>query len=126
LFDGMTGTFVVSSGKGLASAGLVGCWAGFGLVGAGGFWAGDVWAGARPWSAQQLNPSTTMKKLRLNPNFPSSFPFFLLQFTAADLDGSPGRCGLLVADGGTTHDRGREGNDELQSREMAYSPSKPW
>ena len=72
LFDGMTGTLLVSSGKGLASAGFVGCWAGFGLVGAGGFWAGDVWADAWLRSAQELNPSTTMKKLRLNPNFPSS------------------------------------------------------
>jgi hypothetical protein len=68
----MTGTLLVSSGKGLASAGLGGCWAGFGLVGVGGFWAGAVWAGARLASAQELNPSTTMKKLRLNPNFPSS------------------------------------------------------
>jgi hypothetical protein len=66
LLDGMTGTLFVSSGKGLASAGLAGCWAGSWVLVAGGFWAGAVWADARPASDQQLNPSIAMKKLRLN------------------------------------------------------------
>jgi hypothetical protein len=98
LLDGMTGTLFVSSGKGLASAGLAGCWAGFWLLVAAGFWAGAVWADAWPASDKQLNPSTAMKKLRLNPT--SLLPRSVYRWRFR-LFTQP--CGLLLADCRTTH-----------------------